>query len=1026
MDPIAAFALAGTVVTFVDFSSKLVLGARELYKSTSGALSANEELELATSDLRSVLIKIQAFSISPNGPSQDLDFDQTFADMCENAKALAEELLDRFEKLKIEKDVEGLPRVWKSLSHAASSAWSISERKALENKLRNLKKMIEMRILLSLRYAFDLYSSYLEKLMSMFHRQNFDVLSVKVSEGFEKLDQQTQYIVSALAQDNISGATSDAVEQTATLTMLLARIEINNSQEHRITREMIAAAGNREVIPSIDVLEVPHNKEIRIRQSVGNDILKDLHFKTMTHRYEEVAEAHQTTFNWIFDESTDEQKPWANFSEWLRNGEGVYWIRGKAGSGKSVLMRHIVEDPRTRQNLRTWASGNLPLHFGSFFFWLSGTREQKSQQGLLRSLLFQVLNQRPGLIPVVFPLLWARSYTGAVSNMPGVFKEAWTLRSLKDAFRLLVNQEIVPIKLCLFIDGLDEFDGDHEEMSELFKNITSANVKVCLSSRPWVVFEECFRGLPSLRLQDLTRPDIEIYVEKLLAGNPAFRRLAVGHPLLTTAFTEEIVEKADGVFLWVVLVVRSLLNGIRNRDAILDLQLRLHRIPGELEPLYSHLLSLIEPEYLPWASRIFQILRMVQQLRIKDNNSYTIEVEDASSTEGVEKPNIDEEEQFHNGLQTLTILGLYLSLDESSYSVQAVRSWSSDTIKSLCEDIAIQLKARCAGLVEIWHVGSSGPNSQIQYLHRTARDYILRPQVWETLLSHTPAHEFSPHISIARSYIFQTGLDKISPTEAIGGLWSVEFRALIHTYLAEDGDYLMPQQVLYNLEQIILQSMKIGAFSRSTHWTRKMTRGLPHSKSFLTIAAMFSLTSCLQRLFSNASREEINGASLLHYAIPRDCSVRHVVLPRPSTIELLLQNCDPNLFYKNKSPWQQAISYARGQKVRLDDWSERTQFLRVLTLMLNSGADPHACIQVHGSLYKITNFIHDVGIEMGIEMTNNKDTLKGSSEALIKLTEAYHKALKDSIPNKRETLSAKYNDDIKQSKKGRLRAWFKK
>lgn len=116
MDPISAFALAGTVVTFVDFSSKLISGARELYKTTSGVLSTNQELELVTSDLRSFLGKIQSFieatkvsTNTTNNPNSlyDKDFDESFAEMCESAKTLAEELLGRLDGLKVVKGVKG-------------------------------------------------------------------------------------------------------------------------------------------------------------------------------------------------------------------------------------------------------------------------------------------------------------------------------------------------------------------------------------------------------------------------------------------------------------------------------------------------------------------------------------------------------------------------------------------------------------------------------------------------------------------------------------------------------------------------------------------------------------------------------------------------------------------------------------------------------------------------------------------------------------------------------------------------------
>jgi hypothetical protein len=68
---------------------------------------------------------------------------------------------------------------------------------------------------------------------------------------------------------------------------------------------------------------------------------------------------------------------------------------------------------------------------------------------------------------------------------------------------------------------------------------------------------------------------------------------------------DEIVEKADGVFLWVRIVVKSLLEGLRNRDDIAILRERARLLPKELEPLYEHLLERIGPFYIVWASKAF-------------------------------------------------------------------------------------------------------------------------------------------------------------------------------------------------------------------------------------------------------------------------------------------------------------------------------------------------------------------------------------------------------------------------------------
>lgn len=90
----------------------------------------------------------------------------------------------------------------------------------------------------------------------------------------------------------------------------------------------------------------------------------------------------------------------------------------------------------------------------------------------------------------------------------------------------------------------------------MFKDITnSPHIEACLSSRPWVVFEDMFRHYPYLRLQNLTYRDIELYVMGKLHQHDAFQRLSSEEPEAAPAITREIVEKADGVFLWVNIIV---------------------------------------------------------------------------------------------------------------------------------------------------------------------------------------------------------------------------------------------------------------------------------------------------------------------------------------------------------------------------------------------------------------------------------------------------------------------------------------
>jgi hypothetical protein len=60
MDPLSALSLAGTIVQLIDFGGKLLSDTVQLYKSSCGKLDANQQLQLITGDLQSVVAKLQA------------------------------------------------------------------------------------------------------------------------------------------------------------------------------------------------------------------------------------------------------------------------------------------------------------------------------------------------------------------------------------------------------------------------------------------------------------------------------------------------------------------------------------------------------------------------------------------------------------------------------------------------------------------------------------------------------------------------------------------------------------------------------------------------------------------------------------------------------------------------------------------------------------------------------------------------------------------------------------------------------
>lgn len=154
-------------------------------------------------------------------------------------------------------------------------------------------------------------------------------------------------------------------------------------------------------------------QEKAIRLQVAQTLLQSLKFPALKEREESIAEVYLGTFEWLF-EDTHGSAPRSSFVHWLQHESGIYWVNGKAASGKSALMRFIYGNSNTRKLLEKW-SAPLPLVIASFYFWNSGTIEQRSQNGLLRALLAEILENLPGLLPVCFPKRWANIYNELVT-----------------------------------------------------------------------------------------------------------------------------------------------------------------------------------------------------------------------------------------------------------------------------------------------------------------------------------------------------------------------------------------------------------------------------------------------------------------------------------------------------------------------------------------------------------------------------------------------------------------------------------
>lgn len=199
-------------------------------------------------------------------------------------------------------------------------------------------------------------------------------------------------------------------------------------------------------------------------------VLQSLQFPQMQERKEEISSAYENTYEWLFQADWRGQNDWHSFVPWARRADisqSIYWIHGKpgechtqhmapkrmqslipnAGSGKSTLARFIYDRLNVRDHLCPWAESRTVLK-AAHFFWNPGTKLQKSWTGMLRSLLFQLLDEVPALCEIcVSPSRWRTAL------LPDATFSEWTESELLHGIRAFVRA--TEAYLFLLIDGLD-------------------------------------------------------------------------------------------------------------------------------------------------------------------------------------------------------------------------------------------------------------------------------------------------------------------------------------------------------------------------------------------------------------------------------------------------------------------------------------------------------------------------------------------------------------------------------------------
>ncbi|KAM7212469.1 hypothetical protein V8F06_012156 [Rhypophila decipiens] len=256
----------------------------------------------------------------------------------------------------------------------------------------------------------------------------------------------------------------------------------------------------------------------------------------------------------------------SGFQEW-RDAERLpllcHWLSGQAGAGKSVLAAHVVR--------------HLQEHgFDTcYFFFRHGQRAKQTTSSLLRSLAFQMVSLHPSILKVVFGMreskmvfdkadekgIWRKIFCNGVLTVPLATKQYWV------------------------IDGLDECADPIKLLSLLHSFESRFQIRIHFTSRRLPDLENHLGRLDYRLIRhhmevDDTLQDIQQFIENNsddLPLDPEFRPDLI----------QKLLQKSDGVFLWIKLAFEEL-GKVFSEDEIDDV---LELVPVGMTPMYNRILD---------------------------------------------------------------------------------------------------------------------------------------------------------------------------------------------------------------------------------------------------------------------------------------------------------------------------------------------------------------------------------------------------------------------------------------------------
>ncbi|KAH7268427.1 hypothetical protein B0J15DRAFT_486684 [Fusarium solani] len=319
-------------------------------------------------------------------------------------------------------------------------------------------------------------------------------------------------------------------------------------------------------------------------------VLNILAYDKMRHRRNEVQEQfakiqqgltpYGGIFPWAFgvdeDEVGDEEQMLKyrtrdDFADWLASEGGTFYVRGKPGSGKSILMEYLFSHPTTMRELEKRSNSKKVICLAHFFSTLVGG-DQQTLTGLRRTLLHDLLDQHAEFISDL-GLSEAELDDKSIAHWGG----GNARNALSSALDSILEKAVKSgTCVCLFIDGLDENKNlnkpGQDDLIIQLKSWQDLGVKLCVASREDPAFEH-LPAQKTMTLHQLTSSDTKRSVTQWL------NQLDNVNQETAELLEKEMPVKSGGDFLWLAFAMKDVRGWLSAQTEVEFAQLRLGDIP---------------------------------------------------------------------------------------------------------------------------------------------------------------------------------------------------------------------------------------------------------------------------------------------------------------------------------------------------------------------------------------------------------------------------------------------------------------